>query len=113
MKKKTERLFILSNGRVAAINKKDGEIIWEIKLRDYLSSSNILPYGQISVEENKVFIGMAGMLLCIDAKDGAMLWKNELKGWGYQFVSMSLSSNNEAQFAGHNADTNAALSTIS
>lgn len=31
--KQNNLLFILSNGRVAAINKKDGAIVWEIKLK--------------------------------------------------------------------------------
>ena len=49
--KKKDYLFILSNGRVAAINKKDGAIIWEVKLKEYLSSKMTLTYGQIAVED--------------------------------------------------------------
>jgi outer membrane protein assembly factor BamB len=37
--KKLEAMYIFSNGRVAAINKKDGSIIWEIKLKQYISTS--------------------------------------------------------------------------
>ena len=50
---KKNALFILSNGRVAAIDKKNGEIIWEVKLKEYLTRSMSLYYGQISVEDNK------------------------------------------------------------
>ncbi len=35
---KQNNLFILSNGRVAAINKKNGEIIWEVKLKAHFIS---------------------------------------------------------------------------
>jgi outer membrane protein assembly factor BamB len=87
--KKKDYLFILSNGRVAAINKKDGAIVWEVKLKEYLSSKMTLTYGQIAVEDDKLFIGSTGMLLCLSTKDGSLIWKNELKGWGYSFVSMS------------------------
>ncbi len=91
-------LFILSNGRVAAINKKDGEIVWEVKLKQFVSNSLSYAVGQISVEGNKIFVGCSGILLCLDTKDGSLLWKNELKGWGYSFVSLA-NVNNEAAAA--------------
>jgi outer membrane protein assembly factor BamB len=88
--KQKNYLFIFSNGKVAAINKADGQIVWEVKLKDYLSSSaTVLMYGQISVEGDKIFVGASGILLCLSTKDGALIWKNELKGWGYQFVSIA------------------------
>ena len=96
--KKTNHLYILSNGRVAAINKKDGEIIWEVKLKQYVNRTMSFYFGQISVEDNKLFIGSSGILLCLNTKDGSLIWKNELKGWGYQFVSMA-NVNNEAASA--------------
>jgi len=105
---KQNNLFILSNGRVAAINKKDGQIIWEVKLRQYLSSSSVATaLGQISVEDNKIFVGVSGILLCISAKDGALIWKNELKGWGFAFVSMANVSNDSASAAAINATATA------
>jgi outer membrane protein assembly factor BamB len=86
---KKDVLYILSNGRAAAINKKDGSIVWEVKLKEYAGSSMINSIGQITVEGDKIFIGSGGILLCLAAKDGAFLWKNELKGWGYNFISFA------------------------
>ena len=106
--KKTNHLYILSNGRVAAINKKDGEIIWEVKLRQYVSRTMSFYFGQISVEDNKLFIGSSGILLCLSTKDGSLIWKNELKGWGYQFVSMANVNSESASAAATSA---AAVST--
>lgn len=94
--KKQNHLFILSNGRVAAIDKKLGEIIWEVKLKTYVGSAMMMTFGQIMVEDNKLFIGSSGMLLCLSAKDGSLLWKNELKGWGYNFVSFAGAPNESA-----------------
>ncbi len=82
-------LFIFSNGRVAAINKKDGSIVWEVKLKEYLSTSMRLSFGQINVEDDKIYVGSSGILLCLRTKDGSLVWKNELKGWGYQFVNIA------------------------
>lgn len=91
--KQNNLLFILSNGRVAAINKNDGQIVWEVKLRQYLSSAVSLTIGQINVEGNNIFVGGSGILLCLSTKDGSLIWKNELKGWGFQFVSMANAAN--------------------
>lgn len=86
--KKQNVLYILSNGRVAAISKSDGSIIWEVKIKEHVTSISHTP-GQINVEDDKIYIGASGILLCLSTKDGSLIWKNELKGWGYQFVSMA------------------------
>ncbi len=106
--KKDNLLYIFSNGKVAAINKKDGVIKWEVKLKQYLTNSMRLIYGQISVEDNKIYIGSSGVLLCLSTKDGSLIWKNELKGWGYQFVNMA-NANNEAANAAAISAANAAV----
>lgn len=87
--KQKNTLFIFSNGRVAAIDKKSGDIIWEIKMKQYAGRSMSFSYGQIFAEDGKVYVGTSGMLFCLNAKDGSLLWKNDLKGWGYQFVALA------------------------
>ena len=106
--KQKDYLYVLSNGRVAAINKKDGTIVWEVKLKQYLSSKMTLTYGQISAEGDKLFIGATGILVCLSIKDGSLIWKNELKGWGYSFVSMSNANNESAAAAASSAAAGAA-----
>ncbi len=83
------KLFILSNGRVAAIDKKTGEIAWEVKLKEYIKTTLSYAVGQIFLEDDKLYIGVSGILLCLSAKDGSFHWKNELKGWGYSFISIA------------------------
>lgn len=90
--KKDNTLYIISHGRVAAISKRDGTIIWEIKLKDY-GGSVAYTIGQLMVEGTKIYIGCSGFLFCLNTKDGSLLWKNELKGWGYNFVSLANVSN--------------------
>lgn len=97
--KPLNHLYILSQGRVAAVNKKDGSIVWEIKLKDYYKNSTGFGYGQISVEETKLFIAVSGVLFCLQAKDGSLLWVNPLKGWGYNFISMAGAENESAAAA--------------
>lgn len=107
--RKHNYLFILSNGRVAAINKKDGQIVWEVKLKDYIDRSISYAIGQLSAEGDKVFVGCAGVLVCLAAKDGSLVWKNDLKGWGYQFVSLSNASNEVPSAAAAQAAAQAAV----
>lgn len=104
-------LFILSNGRVAAINKKDGEIIWEVKLKQYMGAGTSHAIGQIMAEHGKLYVGCAGKMLCLSAKDGSLIWKNELKGWGYQFISIA-NTNTDAASAAVHQEAAAAIAVI-
>ena len=97
--KPVNHLYILSKGRVAAVNKKDGSIVWEIKLKEYHANSNGYNYGQISAEGDKLFVASSGILFCLRAKDGSLVWVNELKGWGYNFISMAGVANEPAAAA--------------
>lgn len=89
-------LFVLTNGRVAAIDKKTGDVIWEVKLKTHLGHNLSYNIGQLTVEGDKIFVGISGYLLCLQTKDGSMVWKNELKGWGLQFISMANAGNEAA-----------------
>lgn len=70
-----------------------------------------LSFGQINVEDNKIFIGSSGILLCLSTKDGSLIWKNELKGWGYNFVSLA-NAGNDSTIAAVNAATAATTTMI-
>ena len=83
------KLFILSNGRVAAIDKKTGDIAWEVKLKQYVKATTGYAVGQIMLEGTKLFVSVSGIIVCLNAKDGSLVWKNELKGWGYSYVRMA------------------------
>ncbi len=102
-------LYIFSNGRVAAINKKNGEIIWEVKLKQYLTTKVTMAIGQISVEENKIYVAAAGILLCLSSKDGSLIWKNELKGWGFNFVSIANVNNDVSGAAMQSSNATAVI----
>lgn len=107
--KKNNNIYIFSNGRVAAINKKDGSIVWEIKLKQYISTSTAYTVAQISVEDDKIFVGVSGILLCLSTKDGSLIWKNELKGWGYSYVSIANAGSTDQSSSAGAAAASAAL----
>jgi hypothetical protein len=68
-----------------------------------------LTFGQLTVEGDKLFIGATGILVCLRTKDGSLVWKNELKGWGYSFVSLANTGNEAAAASAAQAATNAAV----
>ncbi len=82
-------LYIFCTGRVAAIDKKTGELRWEVKLKTLSKKIYASAHGTIVEEGEKLFIGCSGFLICLNKKDGSLLWMNELKGWGYGFVSIA------------------------
>jgi outer membrane protein assembly factor BamB len=97
--KKNDNMYIFSNGRVAAINKKDGSIVWEIKLKEYIKAGMSYTVAQISVEGDKIYVGVSGIIVCLAVKDGSLIWKNELKGWGYSYVSIANAGNTDQGLA--------------
>jgi outer membrane protein assembly factor BamB len=108
--KKQNHLFIFSNGKLAAINKQNGEIVWEVKVKTYLTNAVSLVYAQLQVEGDKIYLGTSGILLCLSTKDGSLIWKNVLKGWGYQFVHIA-GADNSANIAAANVAA-AAVTTM-
>lgn len=95
---KHNKLYILSYGRIAAIDKKDGSITWEVKIKDISKNAGYGNTGSIYEENGKLYVGISGHIFCLNAKDGSLLWKNDLKGWGFQYVAIA-GANNDGQIA--------------
>jgi outer membrane protein assembly factor BamB len=108
MNKQQKHLYIFSNGRIAKINKSNGEIVWEVKLKAY--GLSYVTLGNISVDDKYIYFGGYGQLLCLNEKDGSLVWKNELKGWGYSHITFGNSNNDEAVTAASAAAVVAATS---
>jgi outer membrane protein assembly factor BamB len=95
-------LYIFSYGRVAKLNKQNGEIVWEIKLKD-LGVTSYNAFGDIRHEGEYLFIGISGHIICLTEKDGSLVWKNDLKGWGYNYISIANDTSNTSEKAGMTA----------
>jgi outer membrane protein assembly factor BamB len=83
-------LIIGSSGYVAAINPMTGEELWRTALRKGLLSGAVREDVSVIVSGEVVFAGSNGHLFCLSATDGALLWTNELKGMGYDDVSLAM-----------------------
>ncbi len=107
--KQQKHLYIFSNGRIAKINKSNGEIVWEVKLKDY--GMNHVTIGNLKVEDDKIYFGGYGKLICLNEKDGSLSWKNDLKGWGYSYVTFANNGIDEIISAANNAAATAAATS--
>jgi outer membrane protein assembly factor BamB len=104
---KKAAIYIFSYGRVAKLNKEDGEIVWQIKLKD-LGISMYNAFGDLRVEGDKLFLGISGHIICLSEKDGSLIWKNDLKGWGYNYISIANDAANHSEKASSSAASQAA-----
>ncbi len=105
---KKEFLYIFSAGRVAKVNSKNGEIVWTIKLKDHgITMYN--SFGDIRVDQDKIFIGLSGHLICLKESDGSLVWKNNLEGWGYNYISIANDAANHSEKASSAAAAAAAV----
>jgi outer membrane protein assembly factor BamB len=83
-------LVIGSNGYVAALNPPTGEEMWRTQLKQGLFSSTSGSDVSVIVVGSIIFAGSCGHLFCLAIEDGAVLWANDLKGFGYNDVSLAM-----------------------
>jgi hypothetical protein len=67
-------IFVGLNGRVSALDRDTGEIVWETREgRGYVS---------LLLDGDRLIAALNGYLYCFDPYNGAVLWRNPLKGYG-------------------------------
>jgi outer membrane protein assembly factor BamB len=86
----TELLYIGCNGQVAAIDPETGNEVWRATLGGGLFGSPGAKDVTVLQHEDRVFAGCHGHLSCLDAGTGRVLWQNELKGMGYNDVTLAI-----------------------
>ena len=86
----TNPLIIGSNGYVAAIDLMDGRELWRTKLQTGVFAATTNQDVSVLVQGGFIFAGSRGHLFCLDVESGSILWKNELKGMGYNDVSLAM-----------------------
>ncbi len=83
-------LFIGCNGYVAAVNPNDGSEVWRTRLKPGMLSATSHEDVCILEHENRLYAGCGGHLFCLDATTGQVLWHNDLKGLGYNSVTLAM-----------------------
>jgi hypothetical protein len=75
-------VFVGLNGRVSALDRNTGEIVWET--REKLA-------GDVSLllDGDRLIAALNGYLYCFDPRDGRVLWHNPLKGYGLGVATLT------------------------
>lgn len=80
-----ELLVVLGlNGRVIALLRKDGRVVWATNLPGILGDHFVT----LACDEACVYAYTRGKIHCLDMKSGRILWSNELKGFGYGVATL-------------------------
>lgn len=83
-------LIIGSNGYVAAIGVMDGRELWRTRLQTGVFTATAHSDVSVLVQDKFVLAGSRGHLFCLDVENETVLWHNELKGMGYNDVSLAM-----------------------
>jgi hypothetical protein len=95
-------IFVGLNGRVSALDRDTGEIVWET--REKLA-------GDVSLllDGDRLLAALNGYLYCFDPRDGRVLWQNPLKGYGLGVASLTSVRGQSSQGAAQAAARQAAV----
>lgn len=85
-----ETLYIGSNGHVCAFRVSDGREAWRTKLGGGVLSATTAQDVCVLHHGGRILAGCRGHLFCLDAATGHVLWQNELKGLGYNDVTLAM-----------------------
>lgn len=67
------------NGRVAALLRQDGRLLWATDLPGMLGDRFVT----VTCDDTRVYAYTRGQVHCLDLNSGQILWSNELQGFGY------------------------------
>jgi len=81
-------LLLGLKGKVTAVSKIDGSILWCTELKGGVFSSGA--FVTLISDGKYVFAYSAGQLHCLDLATGQNQWTNELPGYGYGLGSLCL-----------------------
>jgi outer membrane protein assembly factor BamB len=71
----TDLLYVGLNGRVAALDRHSGDIVWEWRAKEGSTYVTILP------DRGQLFVSVDGYTYCLDPATGEEYWMNPLKGY--------------------------------
>jgi len=85
-------LFLGLNGRVAALDRESGEIVWEWTAKDPDKGGAVGGYMTLLVDQGQLFASANGYTYRLDPITGDELWANPLRGWGVGPAALATST---------------------
>jgi len=81
--KNTEMVFVGFNGSVAALDRRNGDILWR------WSAPKGSGYVSLLLDGDSLLAAVNGYTYCLDPRTGQQLWFNPMKGFGYGVTSIA------------------------
>lgn len=95
-------LYIACNATVAAIDPGEGREVWRTKLGTGGLFAGTTGQDVCLLEDDgRLFAGCGGHLFCLDAGTGAVLWHNDLKGLGFNDVTLAMAGKSVQYVSSH------------
>jgi outer membrane protein assembly factor BamB len=88
----SDLLFLGLNGRVAAIDRESGEIVWEWTAKDPDKKRAVGGFMTLLVDQGQLFASANGYTYRLDPVTGDELWANPLRGWGVGPTALATST---------------------
>lgn len=90
-------LFLGLNGRVAALDRETGEVVWEWTAKDPDRQRPVGGYMAVLVDHGQLFVSANGYTYRLDPLTGDELWANPLRGWGLGPAALATSTTASSQ----------------
>ena len=75
-------IFVGFNRRVVALDRIDGQIVWDWKAAEGTG------YPSVLLDGDRLIVGVGGYIYCLDPLYGQEVWSNPLKGKGMGITSV-------------------------
>ena len=75
-------VFVGMNGRAFCLDRVNGELVWEAKLKgtDYVT---------LLLDGDLLFAATRGVVFCLQAATGNLVWQNDMPGQGLGLASIA------------------------
>ncbi len=80
--KMKDLVFVGFNARVAALDRRTGDMVWQWRASDGSG------YVSLLLDGTYLFAAVNGYTYCLETATGQQLWRNPMKGFGFGVTSL-------------------------
>ena len=88
MKISEDMVFVALNGRVVALDRDSGELLWQWNAPKS-GGSAVGGYMTLLPDRDRLVVSAGGYIYCLDALTGDELWDNPLTGFGVGVAALA------------------------
>jgi outer membrane protein assembly factor BamB len=85
MKTSEDMVFVALNGRVVALDRESGEMLWQWNA----PKAGIASYMTLLPDRDRLVVSASGYIYCLDPETGRERWHNPLSGFGVGVAALA------------------------